>query len=93
MHEANRVDFEARRAPQEPRRDVQEQDEHDWTYVRKDGTRVVSSVTLSAVRDAFGPHGFEHYSFPYNAQPSYNFGRSIVARCLPGPCSPIRTAT
>ena len=36
--------------------------------------------TLAAVRDAFGPHGFEHYSSPYNAQPRYNFGRSIVAR-------------
>jgi SAM-dependent methyltransferase len=36
--------------------------------------------TLGAIRDAFGPHGFEHFSFPYNAQPSYNFGRSIVAR-------------
>lgn len=26
----------------------------DWTYVRKDGSRVVCSVTMSPVRDAFG---------------------------------------
>ena len=26
----------------------------DWTYLRKDGSRVICSVTMSAVRDAFG---------------------------------------
>ncbi|RYD92013.1 MAG: SAM-dependent methyltransferase, partial [Sphingomonadales bacterium] len=36
--------------------------------------------TLGAVRAAFGAHAFEHFSFTYNAQPSYNFGSSIVAR-------------
>lgn len=28
----------------------------DWTWVRKDGSRVVCAVSLSAVRDAFGSH-------------------------------------
>jgi SAM-dependent methyltransferase len=36
--------------------------------------------TLGAVRRTFGAHGFDHYSFPYNAQPSYNFGSPIIAR-------------
>jgi PAS domain S-box-containing protein len=35
--------------------DVQPQT-RDWTYVRKDGSRVVCSVTVSAVRDAFDAH-------------------------------------
>ncbi|HEX6486576.1 MAG TPA: PAS domain S-box protein [Nocardioidaceae bacterium] len=28
----------------------------DWTYVRKDGSRVACAVTMSVVRDAFGSH-------------------------------------
>jgi SAM-dependent methyltransferase len=36
--------------------------------------------TLQAVRRAFGEHNFEHFSFTYNAQPSYNFGSALVAR-------------
>ncbi|HSE08641.1 MAG TPA: PAS domain S-box protein [Nocardioidaceae bacterium] len=28
----------------------------DWTYLRKDGSRVACAITLSAVRDAFGSH-------------------------------------
>lgn len=36
--------------------------------------------TLGAVRRAFGRHAFEHYSFAYNAQPSYNFGSAMIAR-------------
>jgi PAS domain S-box-containing protein len=34
-------------------------DEHvtrNWTYVRKDGSRVACAVTLSVIRDAFGSH-------------------------------------
>ena len=36
--------------------------------------------TLRAVRRLFGPRNFESFSFPYNAQPSYNLGRPLVAR-------------
>jgi PAS domain S-box-containing protein len=36
-----------------------EADEHltrNWTYVRKDGSRVACAVTMSVIRDAFGSH-------------------------------------
>jgi len=36
--------------------------------------------TLGAVRRLFGRRGFESFSFPYNAQPSYNLGRPLIAR-------------
>jgi SAM-dependent methyltransferase len=36
--------------------------------------------TLSTIRRFFGARNFESFSFPYNAQPSYNLGRQIVAR-------------
>jgi len=36
--------------------------------------------TLGAVRHLFGRRGFESFSFPYNAQPSYNLGRPLIAR-------------
>ena len=36
--------------------------------------------TLRTVRRLFGRRNFESFSFPYNAQPSYNLGRPLMAR-------------